>query len=154
MKPTMDTRTTQGSVSVVEHLHFFVHTVVKFWASARYEEPVADCNEPTSREILQWTWTCENLRQIHRRTIEIAPMCVATQMREKSACLMSHYRRPSWHYIDACDEGNCRTISIDRIPLQRATVDISALRRALAMVINVMTTLQNTLRSDPVLPAS
>jgi len=44
--------------------------------------------------------------------------------------------------------------SIDRIPLQRSTIDISALRRALVMVINVMTTLQNTLRSDPVLPES
>jgi len=43
----------QGVVSVVEHLHFFVHTVVRFWASARYEERAVDCYVPMSRQKLQ-----------------------------------------------------------------------------------------------------
>jgi len=43
----------QGVVSVVDHLHFFVHTVARFRASARYEERVVECYVPMPRQILQ-----------------------------------------------------------------------------------------------------
>jgi len=43
----------QRVVSVVDHLHFFVHTVARFRASARYEERVVECYVPMPRQILQ-----------------------------------------------------------------------------------------------------
>ena len=69
--------------------------MTNFGTSTKCDELVANRDVRGTREILPQTWIFESMRQFYRRVLKVAQKYVATQMRGKSACLPSHYRRPS-----------------------------------------------------------